>query len=185
MMQKTSVSILLIVLALIAQTCESRTFNFVAVWFKRPYKGPQCVVEVVGADLDPISNQRFDSWSKPDVLVECRHSSWTRKTPIEGNTCKPRWLWQTKMPHKAKKGFGFTVYDVNVLKGNEVIGRAFISANEANQLKATDGSKVLTLGDGIGTIRVNICKVPMSIDKGIESIKAGQEVLMIKAGKTN
>jgi hypothetical protein len=183
MLPKSSLTALLLVVATIAQTCESRTFNFFAVWFKRPYKGPQCVVEVVGADLDPVSNKRFDCWSKPDILVECRHARWMRKTPIEGNTFKPRWLWQAKMPHKAKRGFGFTVYDVNVLKGNEVIGRSFISAKEANKLKATDGSKVMSLGDGIGSIKVNISKVPKQLNKKIEimpDIKAGKGVPRIK-----
>lgn len=149
--------------------CESRTFNFIAVWFKRPYKGPQCVIEVVGADLDPISNKRFDTWSKPDIMVECRHARWIRKTPIEGNTYKPRWLWQAKIPHKTKSGFGFTVYDTNVIKGNDVIGRAFISAKEANRLKSIEGTKLLSLGDSIGTIKVNISKVPKKLNKKFEA----------------
>jgi len=163
MFQKSSLTALLLIAAMMTQTCESLTVSFMDVWFKRPYKGPQCIVEIVGADLDPVSNKRFD-WVKPDIMVKCTHSKWTAETSIEGNTYQPRWVWQTKMPHKEEKGFAFTVYDVNVLKGNEVIGRSFLTAIEANELKATDSSKVLSLGDGIGSLKVSISQLPAKLD---------------------
>jgi len=171
MLKKSNlIAILLLLAAIIGHTCESFTAKFSSVWLKRPHRGPLCTVEVIGADLDPDSNQRFDTWSKPDILVECRHSRWKRTTLIEVNTFKPRWLWQTKMPHNTKRGFGFTVYDVNVLKGNEVIGRAFISTKEAKKLQDSGRSKVLSLGEGIGSIKVKISNVPKDINKNIENI---------------
>jgi len=75
------------------------------------------------------------------------------------------------MPYSASSGFGFTVYDANVVKGNEVIGRAFISPQEAEELKSCDGSKILSLGDGVGTIKVNIGDVPKKLDKRIEVLE--------------
>ena len=146
------------------QIAESHTLNVMAVWFKRPYKGPQCVVEVVGADLSEISNKRFDLFSKPDIIVKCSHGKWDRKTQIEGNTFKPRFLWQAKMPFKKEKGSGFTVFDANVLQGDQVIGRAYIGAAKARELIKNNASTMLNVGDGIGVLKVKISKPPKNLD---------------------
>ena len=53
------------------------------------------------------------------------------------------------------------------VKKNIVLGRAFLSAMDANELKATNGSQVLSLGEGIGSIKVKISKVPKKINKRI------------------
>ena len=146
--------------------CECRSFNIWAVWFKRPYTGPMCVVEIVGADLNDKSNSIFDFWSKPDIMVEVKHGKWDRKSHIEGNTFRPRFLWQTKMPYKYGKGFTFTVFDVNVLEGNEVIGRAYLAPDEVKRLRESDGSVVLSIGDGIGVVKVNISDAPKLFTSG-------------------
>jgi hypothetical protein len=124
-----------------------------------------CVVEIVGADLNQASNSLFDFWSKPDIMVEIRHDRWDRFTNIEGNTFRPRFLWQTKMPYKPSKGFTFTVFDANVLEGNEVIGRAYLGPNEVKLLKQSNESVILSVGDGIGVIKVNISDAPQFLTK--------------------
>ena len=155
---------LILVLSLaLFPSCDSRTLNFWAVWFRRPYKGPMCVVEVVGADLNIKSNSIFDHWSKPDIMVEVVHDKWDRKTHIEGNTFQPRFLWQSKMAYKPAKGFTFTVYDVDVVKGNSVIGRAYLPPDEAVHLIKSHDSKLLSIGDGIGMVKINIFNAPIDL----------------------
>ena len=122
----------------------------------------------MGVDLDAVANRRFDSWSKPDVLVTCRHNGKSRSTQVEENTLRPRFLWQAKMPWKKKKGFGFTVYDVNVIKGDEVMGRAFISAEKAAALIESEEPAVLSIGDGVGFIKVNIFQTPVNLTEKFE-----------------
>jgi len=159
-----SITLCLVFVAIIIESCTSRTFNFVAVWLKRPYKGPQCVVQVIGVDLDPVANKRFDYWSNCDPMVEVRHSRWERRTQIEGNTYSPRYLWSVKMPYQKKKGFGFTVLDANVLEANHVMGRAFLTAEEVQEMKSNNTTKILSLGDGIGIIKVGITSVPKQLN---------------------
>lgn len=169
-MQK-GLKILFLLLATVLQIAESRTLNLFAVWFKRPYKGPECVVEVIGADLDEKANKRFDMWSKPDIVVKCTHGRWERSTQIEGNTLKPRFVWQAKMPWKKDKGFDFTVYDANVLIKNNVIGRTFIGAKRAKEIISSEKSVLLNIGDGVGFLKVNICKTPVTLKKKIQDVK--------------
>ena len=107
-------------------------------------------------------------WTKPDVQVICRHNGKMRSTQIEGNTYRPRFLWQAKIPWNKKKGFGFTVYDTNVFKENEVIGRTFISAKKANTLIKSEEPAVLKIGDGVGFIKINLFKTPVDLKKKIE-----------------
>lgn len=153
-------SFLTILLFAVLGSVESRTLNLWAVWFKRPYKGPECVVEIVGADLNKRPNKRLDRWSKPDIIVECQHARYSRKTQIEGNTYKPRFLWSAKMPLKAARGFLFTVYDANVFERNEVIGRAFIGPLEAEEMIQTEKPKLIPIGYNIGQLKVQIYKTP-------------------------
>uniref|UniRef100_A0A7S3PVX3 C2 domain-containing protein n=1 Tax=Chaetoceros debilis TaxID=122233 RepID=A0A7S3PVX3_9STRA len=153
-------SFLTILLFAVLGFVESRTLNLWAVWFKRPNKGPECVVEIVGADLNRRPNKRFDRWSKPDIIVECQHAKFSRKTQIEGNTFKPRFLWAAKMPLKSTRGFIFTVYDANVFKGDQVIGRAFIGPLEAEEMIQTENPKLIPIGYNIGQLKVQIYKTP-------------------------
>lgn len=108
------VCVLLFTISL-GSVADAHTFNLWAVWFKRPYKGPQCVLEIIGADSKQRSNSGFDHWSKPDILVECRHARSTHHTQIEGNTFVPRFVYSAKIPYKSLRGFTFTVYDANCL----------------------------------------------------------------------
>ena len=162
---------LFLYLTTLLQLSESRTFDVFSVWFKRPYKGPECVVEVIGADLDEKANKQFDAWSKPDVMVKCTHDRWDRSTQIEGNTLKPRFVWQAKMPWKKEKGFDFTVYDANVLIGNSVMGRCFISAKKAKEIINSEKSLLLNIGDGVGTLKINMSKCPVTLKKKIADVK--------------
>mmetsp|Transcript_48948 Transcript_48948/g.72770 ORF Transcript_48948/g.72770 Transcript_48948/m.72770 type:complete len:171 (-) Transcript_48948:486-998(-) len=146
--------------SILASLGEARTFRFGTVWFKRPYKGPQCVVEIVGADIAVLPNSDFDRWSKPDIMVECKHSNGKRDTQIEPNTFRPRFLFTAKMPYESDRGFCFTVYDVNVVESNEVIGRCFISSKQAKESIKSDSGILLSIGDGIGTLKVKISSAP-------------------------
>ena len=142
-------------------------FNTFPKWVKRPHKGPECVIEIVGVDLDIKANRRLDFFTKPDLMVECTHSRWERKTQIEGNTFNPRFAWKAKIPHKKNKGFTFTVYDCNVLERNEVVGRVFVSPDEVEQMQSEidDGSRILSLGHGIGQMKVRISPTPEDLEQ--------------------
>lgn len=101
-------------------------------------------------------------------MVECKHSRWERNTQIEGNTLNPRFVWKAKIPHKKSRGFIFTVYDVNVIDRNHVIGRAFLPASEAIKLMNAGGDfRVMSLGEGIGQMKVRISKTPKNLKKEV------------------
>ena len=119
-------------------------------------QGPQCVVDVIGADLNARSDSHLDGWTLPDVKVECRHGSNTRSTQTEFNSLDPRFLFSSKMPYKAGEGFAFTVIDVDITSGDEVIGRAYVNAERAKQSMKDGQSILLSLGDGIGKLKVRI-----------------------------
>lgn len=139
------------------------TLNFTSVWFKRPYKGPEVVVEVVGADMNVRANRFFDFWSKPDTYVTCHHGDCDRKTQIEGNTYTPRWLWQAKLPFKRKFGFHFQVMEANVIKGDSVMGRAFIDTEQAGKLIDSGEPALLSMGENIGKIKIQLSHLPENL----------------------
>jgi hypothetical protein len=143
-----------------------------AVWFKRPYKGPECVLEIIGADLEERSNSNFDHWSKPDIPVDCRHGKAHRKTQIEGNTLRPRFLYSAKLPYRSVRVFFFTVYDTNVVKSNEVIGRCFIGPLRAEKMIQTNEPALLSLGDGIGTVKVKLSLPAAELKTMFQTCKA-------------
>ena len=126
-----------------------------AYWFEYEHNGPECVVEVVGADLNPPANQ-FDLFSKPDCYVTVKHHRCERSTQIEGNTFRPRYLWSAKMPWVKKQGFIFYVWENNVVQEDDVVGRAYISPDDATKMIASNEPKLLSIGDGIGKIKVQI-----------------------------
>ena len=80
----------------------------------------ECVVDIVGADLQVRSNDQLDRFSKPDIQVSCLHGKAKRMTQIEKNCYNPRFLFRSKMPYFYNEGFAFTVLDVDRLNGNEV-----------------------------------------------------------------
>lgn len=65
--------------------------------FERPYKGPECVVCVLGVDLIKGPNKHFDLFSDPDVSVECRHGKKAERTQVIRNSYDPRFMWSTKV----------------------------------------------------------------------------------------
>eukprot|EP00640_Fibrocapsa_japonica_P006893 CAMPEP_0113943572 /NCGR_PEP_ID=MMETSP1339-20121228/26291_1 /TAXON_ID=94617 /ORGANISM="Fibrocapsa japonica" /LENGTH=163 /DNA_ID=CAMNT_0000948475 /DNA_START=159 /DNA_END=647 /DNA_ORIENTATION=+ /assembly_acc=CAM_ASM_000762 len=127
--------------------------------FFTPSDGPQCVIEVIGADIKVRSCAGVDKWTKPDLRAECRHKNVVMCTPIEFNNVSPRWYFSAKVPHVKSRGFTFTVFDADVLSSDECIGRAFITAEQANALMKSQNPMVLSLGDGIGTIEVRVLTV--------------------------
>mmetsp|Transcript_5650 Transcript_5650/g.7075 ORF Transcript_5650/g.7075 Transcript_5650/m.7075 type:complete len:187 (+) Transcript_5650:62-622(+) len=137
---------------------DSRTLQFWNVWLKRPYKGSQLVIEVVGADLNKRANRFFDFWSKPDTYIKCEHGDNERKTQIEPNTYTPRYLWQSKMPYESNTGFRFRVMEANVIKGDDVVGRAHISAADVRRMMKSREFRLLRIGDGIGSIVVRLSR---------------------------
>ena len=68
---------------------------------------------------------------------------------IEGRTCRSRFLRQTKMPYKDVKGFTCTVYNANDVEGYEVSEIAHIIPDEVKALLESNGSIILSVGDGM------------------------------------
>mmetsp|Transcript_37446 Transcript_37446/g.48195 ORF Transcript_37446/g.48195 Transcript_37446/m.48195 type:complete len:200 (-) Transcript_37446:154-753(-) len=172
-MQK-SFAILMMLMVTVLPIIESHTFNIYYGWFSKVpsnYKGPECIIEVIGADLDETANKCYDKFSKPDVMVKCIHDKWDRTTHCEGNTYNPRFVWQAKMPWKKSKGFEFVVSDANVLARNNIIGRAFVSAEKAKELINREDSAILNLGDGVGYLKINMRKAPDSLKNKIQEVK--------------
>uniref|UniRef100_A0A7S3VDJ6 C2 domain-containing protein n=1 Tax=Chaetoceros debilis TaxID=122233 RepID=A0A7S3VDJ6_9STRA len=131
-----------------------------ASWFEYEHNGPECVVEVVGADLNPPANQ-FDLFSKPDCYVTVKHHRCERSTQIEGNSFRPRYLWSAKMPWVKKQGFIFYVWENNVVQEDDIVGRAYISPEDVAKMIASNEPKLLSIGDGIGKIKVQISLMPL------------------------
>lgn len=156
---------LLLILAAIAivGSANGITFNFLAVWFKRPYKGPQIVVEIIGADMNIRGNRFFDFWSKPDSYVTCYHGDADRRTQIEGNTYNPRFVWQAKMPYKSKHGFHFELMEANVIKGDNVMGRAFLDTKQVEEMIKSGEPALLSMGENIGKLKVQLSHLPQNL----------------------
>lgn len=138
-------------------------FNFKEIWLKRPYTGPEVVIEIIGADLNPRANRFFDRWSKPDMYVLVEHGETDRRTQIEGNTYRPRFLWKTKMPFYKTMGMRFVVNDANVLKEDEVMGRAFIDIGEIAEMMKTGEPGLFSLGENIGVLKVVVTPPPADL----------------------
>mmetsp|Transcript_18778 Transcript_18778/g.28536 ORF Transcript_18778/g.28536 Transcript_18778/m.28536 type:complete len:205 (+) Transcript_18778:98-712(+) len=171
--------------ALFGFTDTVKQWNFLAPWTDRPYKGPECVVEIIGADLNEKSNSNFDRFSKPDISVEVSHNKRTRKTQTEGNSFTPRYLWSAKMPYRSNRGFAFTVYENNVVKGDDIMGRAYISAEDAKEMIDEKlPAKLLSIGEGIGVVKVQIYATPQYLKEGdSDKIQLLEETGYINASK--
>lgn len=50
-------------------------------------------------------------------------------------------------------------YDANVLKGDQVIGRAFVGPLEAEEMIQTENPKLIPIGYNIGVLKIQIYKV--------------------------
>ena len=134
--------------------------NLKEIWLKRPYNGPEVVVEIIGADLNRRANRFFDRWSNPDTFVIVEHGKLERHTQIEGNTYQPRFLWKTKMPFRKSRGFRFQVNEANVLRDTVVMGRAFIDIDRVAEMMNTGEPALLSLGESIGVLKVMVTHPP-------------------------
>ena len=125
---------------------------------------PECVVEIVQADLYARSNSRLDTFSPPDVQVTCWHGNTKRTTQTEGNCYNCRFLYQSKLPYHQREGFAFTVLDKDHVAGDEVIGRCYLDGSTAD-----DGRlHVVSLGQGIGELTV---RIQTAVDKDNERLQ--------------
>ena len=95
------------------------------------------------------------------VIVE--HGETDRRTQIEGNTYQPRFLWKTKMPFYKTMGMRFEVNDANVLKEDEVMGRAFIDIEDIAAMMKTGEPGLLSLGENIGVLKVVVTHPPADL----------------------
>lgn len=144
--------------------------NIKAIWFKRPYYGPEVVIEIIGADMNNRANRLFDYWTSPDTFVSIQHGDTERHTQIEGNTYQPRFLWKTKMPYRKSKGFHFHVMEANVIRGNAVMGRAFIDTDKIAEMMRTKESGLLSLGENIGVLKIVVSPPPEDLkERGVFS----------------
>lgn len=142
---------------------DSKTFDFFSVWFQRPYNGPEIIVEIVGADMNMRANRFFDYWSKPDIMVTFHHGDHDESTQIEGNTYQPRFMYKVKIPYLTQYGLRFQVMEANVLKGNEVMGRAFIDKEEIVELLDSEEPRLLSVGENIGVIMIRLARLPKQL----------------------
>jgi C2 domain len=127
-------------------------------------KGPQIIVEVIGADLKIGSSRFIDhGWTRPDPQVIIRHGAVERMTQVEYNELSPRFMYSTKIPYRENRGFSFTVMDVDMASDDDFIGRAFVDPATAKYYMRMHAPITLSLGDGIGILKVKI-KLP---DKSI------------------
>lgn len=128
-------------------------------WFDRFKGGNECTVEIFGADLTTEPND-FDLFSKPDCYVKVRHHNCERDTACEENTFHPRFMFSTRMPLKTNngrgKGFTFSMFEYNALTENQIMGRAHITAEKAEQIMLNEEKMILSIGEGIGEIQIRI-----------------------------
>ena len=131
--------------------------------FKRPYTGPEIVVEIIGADMNLRANRFFDYWSKPDIMVTFHHNDVDEQTQVEANTYQPRFLYKTKIPFHKKYGIRFHVMEANFLSGHEVMGRAFIDKEEIAELLESGEPRLLSVGENIGVIMIRLEFLPKQV----------------------
>ena len=124
--------------------------------FRRPYRGPCIVLDILEAKLEKESNSRLD-WSspfgvistgEPDLRVEWRHGSSWGETHVESCTYKPSWCCSRKIPYRPDEGISFKVVDVDMLSRNEVAGRCFCSKDKIRDAMKKKTPIVMSLGNG-------------------------------------
>lgn len=108
---------------------------------------------------------------RPDLRVTWKHGSTSGETQTENNTYHAVWMSSLKIPFDEKEGFVFQVrpdnldvavgyqptltlaltvfqvVDVDLLNGNDVIGRCYCSNEDAREAMRTDEPLVLSLGE--------------------------------------
>ena len=84
------------------------------------------------------------------------------------------------MPYYTAEGFTFTVLDADPINGDDVIGRCHINPEQARRLmlleqqnddknKSSSPPLLLSLGDGIGVLKVKIQKATAVSDNANDS----------------
>jgi len=130
--------------------------------FRQPYSGPICVIEIVGVELKPSANCGLD-WRSPfgmlanglpDLRVEWTHGSVSGETQVEECTYSPTFFHSRKLPYTSGEGVSFQVVDVDTFSHNEVVGRCFWSATDMQKAMKSNTPKVLSLGEGVGELKV-------------------------------
>ncbi len=130
-----------------------------------------CEVEIIGADL---STEATSDWfSKPDPLIIVKHHVYTRKTEVERNTFKPRFLWKSRMPlfTKKGKGFSFNMVEHDAVGQDIIIGRAYLNSGEVDEMIKSNKARKISLGHGIGYMKI---KITMMSGKYMEKRQAGR-----------
>merc|ERR1740124_1567546 len=130
--------------------------------FRRPYRGPICIIEIIGAELTPIANSGLDwrspfgllSKGTPDLRVEWTHGSASGDTQVEECTYSPSWFYSRKLPYTKGEGVNFRVVDVDTFSRNEVVGRCFCPATVMQQAMESNTPIVMSLGEGVGKLKV-------------------------------
>mmetsp|Transcript_95504 Transcript_95504/g.179719 ORF Transcript_95504/g.179719 Transcript_95504/m.179719 type:complete len:205 (+) Transcript_95504:1-615(+) len=120
------------------------------------YKGPVIVIDIIGADLEVRAIKDLERWGKPDTLVKVHHGRRSFKTEIESSSYYPRYHGQGKLPYCPKSAVCFTLYEVDIMGFNQVVGRACVSKAQVLAASTTKKNLVLSLGDGVGTLKVQI-----------------------------
>eukprot|EP00579_Thalassiosira_antarctica_P018597 CAMPEP_0201948038 /NCGR_PEP_ID=MMETSP0903-20130614/55254_1 /ASSEMBLY_ACC=CAM_ASM_000552 /TAXON_ID=420261 /ORGANISM="Thalassiosira antarctica, Strain CCMP982" /LENGTH=186 /DNA_ID=CAMNT_0048491203 /DNA_START=68 /DNA_END=628 /DNA_ORIENTATION=+ len=167
-----SFALIVAILAVALGYCDGGALTLLRMelifWLQRPYTGPEIVVEIIGVDLNNRANRFLDRWSRPDTFVTIEHGQTERHiTQVEGNTYQPRFLWKTKMRFYETMGMRFLVSDANVLRGDDVVGRAFIDSDRIADMMRTGEPGLLSLGENIGIMKIVVTLPPSDLkEKG-------------------
>lgn len=158
--------------------------------FRRPYKGPICVIEIVGAELKPVGNRGLDwrspfgrlSKGMPDLRVEWKHGSASGDTQVEECTYSPSWFYSRKLPYTAGEGIDFRVVDVDTFSRNEIVGRCFCPATVMQQAMENNSPIVMSLGDGVGKLKV-LVHGPLKSRSGMMMMNNDAGMLELKGSR--
>jgi len=67
------------------------------------------------------------------------------------------------MPFDKTMGLRFVVKEADVLKGDSVIGRAFIDKGRIKEMMESEESALLSLGENIGIVKIRVTKPPAEL----------------------
>jgi len=154
-----SFALIVAILAVALGYCDGGALTLLRMelnfWLQRPYWTWDSRWEIIGVDLNNRANRFLDRWSRPDTFVTIEHGQTERHiTQVEGNTYQPRFLWKTKMRFYKTMGIRFLVSDANVLRGDDVVGRAFIDTDRIADMMRTGEPGLLSLGENIGIMKI-------------------------------
>ena len=82
------------------------------------------------------------------------------------------------MPYYTTEGFSFTVLDADPINGDDVIGRCYVDPQQAKTVMENQSPLLLSLGDGIGVLKVRIQKADSST--GISSAAKSLDDLWLR-----